>query len=205
MQLELGLRLQLFCLYVDDLRFYLFPIKKGRYWNNKEGWKYTLEQEDDNYCPMKHTLEPLGASLNCIWDFTQFTTESERDFSNGFLATLDCQTKVLDSGVISYKYYSKPMASNLVLQMGTALSRSCVFSSLRQDLVRRMITTSLIEPMTVRLEVINDFIQLLINSDHKYAFIKAVVQQGLTKFEFIKYRAGALGFEIYGAIGHLDN
>jgi len=41
----------------------------------------------------------------------------------------------------------------------------------------------------VRVEVVKDYIQLLVNSDHKCAFIRAVIQQGLSKFEYMKCRS----------------
>ena len=187
MQHKFGLKLQLFCRYVDDLRFYIYPINKGWKWYD-QGWKYEHNYEDE-YCPTEYTQTELGKSLDCVWKFLKFTLENEKDFTHGYLPTLDCQTKVCPSGIITYKYFSKPMASNIVLQNGTALSRNCVFSSLRQDLVRRMNTTSVLEDTVVRVEVVKDYIQLLVNSDHKYAFIKAVIQQGLSKFEYMKYRS----------------
>ena len=58
------------------------------------------------------------------------------------------------------------MLSNTVLQYGTALSKNCVFSSLRQgqDLIRRLSNTSLLEPIETRLKIIKTFLQQLINS-----------------------------------------
>ena len=188
MQMQLGLSVQLFCRYVDDIRLFIFPINKGWTWCKDKGWQYNMA-EDESYCQLNHTAEQIKKSLNCVWNFLSFTMETENDFSNGYLATLDCQTRVLDSGMVTYRYYSKPMASNMVIQLGTALSRTCVFSSLRQDLVRRMLMTSDLEMFQVRLSIVSDYVQLLVNGDHKYAFIKAIIQQGLTKYLFMKWRS----------------
>ena len=99
-------------------------------------------------------------------DFLRFTTESEEEFEEEYLPTLDFQTKVLENGRISFKHFYKPMINNLVLEKGTALNQNTIFSSLRQDLVRRLLNTSRDENLTVRIGVIENFTQLLINSKH---------------------------------------
>ena len=81
------------------------------------------------------------------------------------------------------------MGSNLVLEKGTALSNTCVFSSLRQDLVRRLYNTDLEVEMQTRKLIIEDFIQRMVNSGHKYQFIKAVVLQGISKFVYMVQRS----------------
>ena len=119
-------------------------------------------------------------------DFLRFTTESEEEFEEEYLPTLDFQTKVLENGRISFKHFYKPMINNLVLEKGTALNQNTIFSSLRQDLVRRLLNTSRDENLTVRIGVIENFTQLLINSKH--SFIKPIILQALTKYSYIVYR-----------------
>ena len=50
-----------------------------------------------------------------------------------------------------------------------------IFSSLGQDLVRRLLNTSNKEGVEIKLSVIEDFTQLLVNSGHKFAFIKSII------------------------------
>ena len=183
---KLGLVVQLFCRYVDDIRLYLRPLLPGYRWTSK-GWQYT--QEADNRTPVRRTLEELNKALNDCWTFLEFTTEQEGEFSDDFLPTLDFATQVQENGYIKYKFFRKPMSSNMVLQKGTALSNGCVFSSLRQDLVRRLYNSDLSMGVHYRLSLIEEFIQLLVNSDHKFSFIKSVILQAVTKFLYMVERS----------------
>ena len=80
------------------------------------------------------------------------------------------------------------MNNNLLIN-GTALSRSCIFSSLRQDLVRRLINTDYREGIEYRLVIIKKFIQLLVNSNHTFQYIKSVVLQAISKYIYMIQRA----------------
>ena len=44
-------------------------------------------------------------------------------------------------------------------------------------------------PLERRIMIIERFIQLMINSGHKYSFIRSVVQQGITKFLYMVERS----------------
>ena len=162
------------------------PIRRGWKWIQGT-WKWT--DEEDNRSPESRTIEEVGKSLNSVWDFLSFTTEGERDFQSNKLPTLDFATSVNEDGYVSYEFFSKPMSSNLVLERGTALSKSCVFSSLRQDLVRRLYNTDLEADMNKRKNIVEDFIQKMVNSGHKYQYIKAVVLQGISKFKYMVQRS----------------
>ena len=186
MQFKLGLMVQLFCRYVDDIRLYLRPIMKGYKWSDN-GWCFT-EDEDDR-TPSQRTIEELNKSLNDTWSFLEFTTEGEADFNDLFLPTLDFATRVDNNGYVKYKFYNKPMTSNLILENGTALSSGCVFSSLRQDLVRRLYNSDLSMGIQFRIGLVNDYIQLLVNSGHKFSYIKSIVLQALTKYEYMVSRS----------------
>ena len=182
-----GLSLQIFFRYVDDLRMYMKPIKKGWRWV-QDMWKY-CEDDDDTRSPEERTIEEVGKCLNSTWEFLSFTTEGERDFNKLMLPTLDFETRVEGDGYITYQFYSKPMRNNLVLEYGTALSSSCVFSSLRQDLVRRMFNTDLEVERSIRIKIIEDFIQQMVNSGHRYQYIKAVVLQAVSKYLYMIQRS----------------
>ena len=185
LQRRLGLVVLLFCRYVDDVRVYLKPIAKGWRWTDA-GW--TFSAQDDIRTPYERTLEELNKSLDFVWSFMKFTTEGENDFNDAFLPTLDFATHVTDEGYIKYRFFSKPMASNMVLQFGTALSKNCTFSSLRQDLVRRFLNSDRTMGTEYRLQLVENYIQLLVNSDHKFAYIKAVVLQAITKYLYMQSR-----------------
>ena len=52
-----------------------------------------------------------------------------------------------------------------------------------------MKNTSLDIPQKTRIEIVEDFIQTLVNSGHKYAYIKAIVLQGITKYLYMVERS----------------
>ena len=130
---------KLYVRYIDDIRIYGPPIGANWYWRNMS-WEYDTSTEDLRD-PRTRTCEELNKVFDSIFDFLRFTTENELDFTDGYLPTLDVKTKVLDNGKIDYSFFMKPMKNNLVIQRGTALSRQIVFSSLRQEVVRRLINT----------------------------------------------------------------
>ena len=135
-----GIKCKLYMRYIDDLRLYAYPLKQGWIWTDK-GWHFDADhiiQEGD----IRNTCDQFCKHFNAIMDFLEFTTESEMDFDTRFLPTLDTQTRVLEDGFILYKFFSKPMKNNLVIENGSALPRNIVFGSLRQEVIRRLINTS---------------------------------------------------------------
>ena len=121
LQQSLGVKIILFFRYIDDLRLLLFPIKPGYRWSNeKKCWDETAN--DDQKSPEQRTRDELGKSMDSIWSFLTFTTEGPEDFSDKKLPTLDFNAWVEPDRRINYINYTKPMANNLVLQNGTALS-----------------------------------------------------------------------------------
>ena len=143
-------------------------MNKGWFWGAR-GWYYDPSIRDDRDYSQR-TIEEIRKSMDAVWEFLTFTTESQNDIQNEYLPTLDFATHVRESGYVTYKFFSKPMNSNILLTIGTALSRGCIFSSLRQDLVRRLSNTDHNLGTGARLNVINDYIQLLVNSGHKFRF-----------------------------------
>ena len=102
------------------------------------------------------------------------------------------QTRIMDDGTVRLKFFSKPMSNNLFIQFGTCLGKNVIFSSLRQDLVRRMLHCSLDTPWDERLQVVEEYIQLLVNRRHSFPFIKAVVQ--ISK---LGYKLGCIIHRVY--------
>ena len=119
----------------------------------------------------------------------KFTTEGENDFTDSFLPTLDFATHVADEGYIKYRFFSKHMASNMVLQFVTALSKNCTFSSLRQNLVRRFLNSDKSMGTKYRVTLVKNYIQLLVNSGHKFAHIKSIELQAISKYIYMQSRS----------------
>ena len=82
------------------------------------------------------------------------------------------QTKVLNSGYVEYKFFSKPSSNNLVLENGSAMPRNIIFGSLRQEIIRRLQNTSSVLSQNIKNELVEEMIQLMVNSNHKFACLK---------------------------------
>ena len=187
MQNDLGLSAMIFMRYVDDLRIHLFPINKGWFWSECT-WKYDPDKIDTRSDETR-TKEELNKSFNDIFETLKFTTETQEDFSNNMLPTLDFQVSVEAGGKLDFMHFTKPMCNNLVLEVGTALSQDTVFNSLKQDCIRRLLNTRDNGDSERHLEVVEDFIKLLVDSGHRYSFIKSIIQHALTKYEFLVTRS----------------
>ena len=69
------------------------------------------------------------------------------------------------------------------------MSKTTVFSSMRQDLCRRLLNTSRLEDDTIFKEIVEDYIRVLSNSGHQFSFIKTAVLQAITKLKFMEERS----------------
>ena len=186
-QFKCGLFCPLFIRYVDDIRIYIHPLNEGWAWNGSE-WSYSPIRKDD-YTYEQRTKVHILHTLNDILDSITLTIESESDFDTGMLPTLDFQTRVRPDWEVEFMYFSKPMSSELVIQCGTALSKQTVFSSLRQDLIRRLMNTSEHFQIESQVNIIEKFTQSLSNSGHSYSFSKSVILQALTRYKTLKIRS----------------
>ena len=61
-----------------------------------------------------------------------FTVETEEDFSDGWLPTLDLKLRVNDDNQVEYSFFAKPTASDRCLQATTALNHNCVMHEASQ-------------------------------------------------------------------------
>ena len=71
------------------------------------------------------------------------------------------------SNQILFKYFEKPMSSDTVLNIRTAMSEDSKMRSLANELIRRMMTTSEKVSMEVRRKVVDDYAQKLFNSGYR--------------------------------------
>ena len=122
-QLSWSLIVTIYMRYIDDLRIYIYPITAGLSWT-EYGWEYNSDTIDERTPRLERSRQEIAKSLNAVVDLITFTTESEQDFSNNFLATLDFQTRVNEDGSVKYKFYTKPMENNITLQYDTALPQN---------------------------------------------------------------------------------
>ena len=170
---------------MDDIRIFANAIKEGwRWWDGKlcfcEEWK--LEDQKAGLSSTARTARVMVDIMNSIWDFLNFTVEVEDDFADRKLPTLDVRIWVRE-GLIEYEFFSKPMSANTVLNAKTALGEQTKFSSLSQEVVRRMLHTSRRLEDSSWLESLEDLTQRMTNSDHRPAYIRKVLVAGFTSYQ----------------------
>ena len=181
-----GLMVALFIRYIDDIRFFLHPINNGWKWDGGR-WCFHPDNMDD-LSDEQRTKRCILETLNTTLDSIKLTIEGEEDFSSGMLPTLDFQTRVREDWEIEFTYFAKPMASGIVIQKDTALPKQTIFSSLRQDLIRRLSNISVHLRREKQKDVIENFIKCLSDSGHSFSFTKSVVLQALTRFKYMVER-----------------
>ena len=60
--------------------------------------------------------------MNSIFSFLKFTTETEEDFTDRYIPTLDMNMAMLDDNTITYKLYEKPMGNKYCVGKESAMN-----------------------------------------------------------------------------------
>ena len=89
------------------------------------------------------------------------------------------RVRVKVNGVVTYIFYEKPTAANVMVQRTAALGESLKVRILVREVLRRMINTSEREPDEVRNEVLDRCCQKLCNSGHYLPSIRNMMVSGL--------------------------
>ena len=117
--------------------------------------------------------------MNEIFLFLNFTIELAEDFEDGYLPTMDTKLRVSLNSIVTYIFYEKPTAANVMVQRTAALGESLKVRILVREVLRRMINTSEREPDKVRNEVLDRCCQKLCNSGHYLPSIRNMMVSGL--------------------------
>ena len=174
--------------YVDDGRVFMHPLRPGWRWTEDGLWYCReWELEDESLSNIEITKRAVGKSMDGMIECLTFTVESQEDFENDWLPTLDLNIRVDKENVINYMFFEKPTTSQVCLQESTALSRNSMIQSLAEDTKRRLMNTSAKVPDTVRVEIIDKWAQKLVNSGHKVKDVRAILISGIKGF-YIKVR-----------------
>ena len=148
---------------------------------------------------MARTCEIVRQSLNLIYPFLNFTIESEEDFEDRRLPTLDFKPWVREDNLVLYTFFEKPTSSNQMLHRHTALSENTKMATLNAEVVRRMLNVSEELLIMERVEVLEWVAQKLTNSRYNLGKIRKGVIGALTGFErrlvASKLKKGEKGYE----------
>ena len=187
MMMEQGLSMEAAARYMDDLRIFLHEIREGWRWQDGElCWTEEWQEEDrvSAKSGLERTCEILRQSMNAIFDFLRFTVESELDFQDRRLPTLDFKLWVRqEDGLIMHTFYEKPTSSNQTIQKDTALPENTKMATLNSEVVRRMLHTSELLPIEKRIVVLDDVSQKLANSGFQLVQTRRILIGGLSRYE----------------------
>ena len=82
-----------------------------------------------------------------------------------------------------YMFYSKPMASNMVIQSRSAMPENMKIATLNQEMIRRMINTSEELDTSIRTEVVDNYAKKVINSGYGINQTRNILVGGLKGYE----------------------
>ena len=208
--------------YVDDVRLVTSILEKGMRWQVKEkkfgkkdGWE--IEDEKEDISDERRTAIELQNAMNSIFPNIQFTIEIPEDFPEGKLPTLDfkCwqekerenetsskeqtwqETEITSRSRILYSFFEKNMNSPFCILEKSALPESTKFSSLSQDLIRRMLHTSEIVSQQERNIIIEKYVNKLTISGYRQDQVKKIVEAGLRGYQAKLEKARKSGVKLH--------
>ena len=114
-----------------------------------------------------------------LTDCLTFTVETEEDFEDRWLPTLDIKLRVDEENQIQYTFLEKPTGSDKCLQASTALNQNCLVRSLNNEVMRRLGNMSDHIQMSDKVEVLDKFCQKMTNSGHTLEVVRRSMISGL--------------------------
>ena len=172
--------------YMDDIRSFLKALKLGWRWvGGNLCYTKSWEQEDraSGISASRRTALILVAIMNDIFPFLNFTIELGEDFVDGKLPSLDISIWVVGGRTILYEFFEKTMASNLMVEAGSALSKDVKLATLSEEVARRLRNTSVRLDSSRRLEIVERACTKMKTSGHSEEFIRLAVEQGIRSFD----------------------
>ena len=131
---------------------------------------------------LEKTIEIVKCMMNSVCNFLTLTMESILDF-DGVLPTLDLSLWVDEDNRTMFMFVSKRMASNMCLQQRSAMPENMKIATINQEVIRRMCNTSEHLDIGIRLNIIDNFAQKIINSGYKLEQTRKVMVGGLKGYE----------------------
>ena len=112
--------------YMDDIRAFMRALKEGWRWKfgkicHTKEWE--LEDRGSGKSATRRSAEVIIGMMNSVFPFLNFTIEVGEDFVNGKLPSLDLEVWVQDGWKVLFNFFEKTMASNLMVEAESALSR----------------------------------------------------------------------------------
>ena len=113
--------------YVDDVRQGTDHIEKGKRYDEKEDAivyreEWRIEDERENLTDLKRIGNVCLTAMNSVAEDLEFTVETEEDFANKRLQTLDFKAWFdVQEGIVKHDFFEKPMRPPLVVMERSAM------------------------------------------------------------------------------------
>ena len=173
--------------YVDDSRVFNNGIQRGWRWVDSHfafDTKWAEEDDIENLPNDIRTVKLFVQAMNSIMPFLSFTGEAPSEFQNGRLPTLDCDLFV-NNGKFCFSFFEKPMRSGKSLDANTALPANTIKSSLRQEIIRRLINMHPSLELSEKIKVLDQFYDKLRFSGHSHFDVRFLFLEALLKFNLL--------------------
>ena len=134
---ELKVQIEEAIRYMDDGRTALFRFKHGWRWAmGKIMYCKRWETEDQHLSGIEITKRILAGTMAGLEEYLEFTMETEEDFEDKWLPTLDTKLCVSKDNIIMYQFYEKPTNPNTVLHQRTAMAEDSKVRSLTNEVMK---------------------------------------------------------------------
>ena len=131
----------------------------------------------------RRTALVLVGMMNDVFPFLNFTVELGEDFMDGKLPSLDVSIWVVEGRRIMYEFFEKTMATNLMVEATSALSKEVKLATLSEEVARRLRNTSPRLESSRRLEILEKACVKMKTSGHSEDFIRLAMEQGIRSFD----------------------
>ena len=190
---RLGITVELFKRYVDDILMILRSINRGwKYSSTRKKMVYDIEDEDLEGEDDDYTFRILLEIANGLDDDIQLTYEVPSGHEDGRLPVLDLGLQVVDNK-IQHFFYRKGVTSPYCIMYNSAISVKTKRDSLLQEGLRRIRNTCKQATQVEKRRVLGEYMNMLRISgyDVKYRYnllngilkrekqIEGLIQQGL--------------------------
>ena len=98
------------------------------------------------------------------------------------IPVLDLQCWITKAGLIYHIYYEKPMASKYCIMEASAMSSQTKWSSLSQEVIRRMKNTNGRVSHVIRENILTDYMRKLQKSGYPETFRRQILESGLSGY-----------------------
>ena len=194
--------------YVDDGRQATSTLPMGMRFNpDKKMFEHSEDgfQEDKKRCEQGETRHQRMAricltAMNSINSDLEFTVETEDDFADKKLPTLDFSMWQEQDGTINHTYYQKEIKTPYVIMAKSAVSKQQLIQILANETTRRITNINKDKnPIEEYIKVLDKKTQELKNSGYNHQTAREIIMSGIRGWKARTSRKENTGQEMYRA------